>query len=45
MRRIRLEWMFRALQEPKKIVPRQLRVAYYLPQIVVAEFFGKIRKR
>jgi len=45
MRKMRLEWMFRALQEPKKIVPRQLRVAYYLPQIVVAELVGKVRKR
>jgi len=45
VRRIHLEWMFRALQEPKKIVPRQLRVAYYLPQIAVAELFGKVRNR
>ncbi len=45
MRKMHIEWMFRALQEPKKIVPRQLRVAYYLPQIVVAELVGKVRKR
>lgn len=45
MRVMHLEWLFRALQEPQKIVPRQLRVAYYLPQIIIAELFDRMRKR
>jgi len=37
MRNFHLEWLFRAAQEPRKIVPRQIRTAYYLPRILLSE--------
>lgn len=44
VRAIYLEWLFRAFQEPRKIVPRQIKSAYYLPQILLSGFFSKFRK-
>ncbi len=36
-RKLKLEWLYRAFQEPKRIIPRQIRSAYYLPQILLKE--------
>jgi N-acetylglucosaminyldiphosphoundecaprenol N-acetyl-beta-D-mannosaminyltransferase len=36
-RKLRLEWLYRVFQEPKRIIPRQIRCAYYLPQILLNE--------
>jgi N-acetylglucosaminyldiphosphoundecaprenol N-acetyl-beta-D-mannosaminyltransferase len=36
-RRLKLEWLYRAFQEPTRIMPRQIRCAYYLPQILFKE--------
>jgi len=45
MREIHLEWLFRAAQEPKKIIPRQLRTAYYLPRIALSELRQRLVQR
>lgn len=42
-RKYNLEWLYRALQEPKRIIPRQIRSAYYLPQIFFSDFIQRNR--
>lgn len=42
-RKYNLEWLYRALQEPKRIVPRQIRSAYYLPQIFFSDFIERYK--
>jgi N-acetylglucosaminyldiphosphoundecaprenol N-acetyl-beta-D-mannosaminyltransferase len=39
---LHLEWLFRAFQEPKRIIKRQLKNLLYLPLIIFNEF--KIKK-
>lgn len=42
-RKYNLEWLYRALQEPKRIIPRQIRSAYYLPRIFISDYLDKYR--
>ena len=42
MKKHHLEWLFRAFQEPKRIIKRQLKNLLYLPLIIFNEF--KIKK-
>ncbi len=42
-RKYNVEWLYRALQEPKRIIPRQIRSAYYLPRIFFSDFMEKYR--
>lgn len=42
-RKYNLEWLYRALQEPKRIIPRQIKSAYYLPQILISGFMERYR--
>ena len=42
MKKYHLEWLFRAFQEPKRIIKRQLKNLLYLPLIIFNEF--KIKK-
>lgn len=39
-RRLKLEWLYRVLDEPKKMLPRLLRNTFYLPIITLNEIFN-----
>ncbi len=41
VRAVHLEWLYRALQEPKRIIPRQINSLITLPKIVFSEIFRK----
>lgn len=41
LRKFRLEWLYRLINEPKKILPRQIKTALYLPQILIHELIEK----
>jgi N-acetylglucosaminyldiphosphoundecaprenol N-acetyl-beta-D-mannosaminyltransferase len=41
IRTVHLEWFYRALQEPKRIIPRQINSLMTLPKIVFSEIFRK----
>ncbi|MDC0568424.1 WecB/TagA/CpsF family glycosyltransferase [Akkermansiaceae bacterium] len=41
MRKYNLEWLYRLNQEPKRIIKRQLKCAFYLPQIYFKETLSK----
>lgn len=42
MKRLHLEWLFRAFQEPNRIIKRQLKCLCYLPIIYLNEIYHKI---
>lgn len=43
VRKYNFEWLYRAFQEPKRIIPRQLKSAYYLPQIFFSDLIERYR--
>ena len=41
---LHLEWLFRAFQEPQRIIKRQLKCLCYFPLIYISELFAKNKK-